>query len=112
MAMMRWREHLAAAVVGGVLATLLTPSVRAQTKAPITHEALWLMPRVGSPALSPDGRSAVFSVVEPAYDEKEQRSDLWMVATDGSEPPRRLTTTKAAEANVAWSPDSRRVAFS
>jgi dipeptidyl aminopeptidase/acylaminoacyl peptidase len=112
MTTMRWRRSVAEAVACEVLVFALIPSVRAQTKAPITHEALWMMPRVGSPALSPDGRFVVFSVIEPAYDEKDQRSDLWIVPTDGAAPPRRLTATKAAEANVAWSPDSRRMAFS
>ena len=85
--------------------------VRAQTKQPITHEAMWLMPRVGAPAVSPDGRWVVFSVTEPAYEEKEQRSDLWIVAADGSAPAKRLTFTKAGESNVAWDADSRRIAF-
>lgn len=81
-------------------------------KSPITHETLWLMKRVGAPAPSPDGKWVVFSVIEPAYDEKSQVSDLWMVPAGGSAKPRRLTFTKAPEAGVAWSPDSRRVAFS
>ena len=33
------------------------------------------------------------------------------MATDGSAPPRRLTSTKASESGVAWSADSRRIAF-
>ena len=32
---------------------------------PITHEALWMMKRVGAPVASPDGRWVVYSVVEP-----------------------------------------------
>ncbi len=78
---------------------------------PLTHEALWLMNRVGSPVASPDGRWAVFPVTEPAYDEKKQVQDLWIVPVDGSAKPRRLTTGKGAESGPAWSPDSRRLAF-
>ncbi len=81
-------------------------------KLPITHEDVWLMKRVGAPIPSPDGKWVVFSVVEPAYDEKDQVSDLWIVPSDGSSKPRRLTGTKGAEAGATWSPDSRRVAFS
>ena len=83
----------------------------AQSRAPITHEALWLMPRVGAPVTSPDGKWVVFSVTEPAYSPDEQRSDLWIVPVDGSAEPRRLTFTKAGESAAAWSPDSRRIAF-
>ncbi|MCU1231468.1 MAG: Dipeptidyl aminopeptidase/acylaminoacyl-peptidase, partial [Acidobacteria bacterium] len=77
-----------------------------------THEALWLMKRVGSPQVSPDGRWIVVSVTEPAYDEKDQSSDLWLAAADGSTAPRRITFNKASESEATWSPDSRRIAFS
>ena len=79
---------------------------------PITHEDLWLMRRVGAPVPSPDGRWAVVSVLEPSYDEKSQVSDLFLVPTDGSAPPRRLTSTEGGESGVEWSPDSQRLVFS
>lgn len=85
---------------------------RAQTKTPINHETMWLLKRVGAPAPSPDGKWVVFSLVEPAYDEKDQVSDLWIVPADGSAKPRRLTFTKGGESGVSWSPDSTRLAFS
>ena len=84
----------------------------AQTKAPLTHETMWGLKRVGAPAPSPDGKWVVFSLVEPAYDEKDQVSDLWIVPADGSARPRRLTSTKGGESGVAWSPDSRQIVFS
>jgi len=80
--------------------------------APITHEDVWLMKRVGAPALSPDGKWVVVSVVEPAYEADKQISDLWIVPADGSAPPRRLTSTKGPEGGVEFSPDSTRIAFS
>src|SRR6185295_14553171 len=70
------------------------------TKVPLTHETMWMLKRVGAPAPSPDGKWVVFSLVEPAYDEKDQTSDLWIVATDGSTKPRRLTSTKGGESGV------------
>ena len=61
------------------LATLVvTADAWAARPRPITHEDVWLMKRVGQPALSPDGKSVVFSVIDPGYDEKEQWSDLWL----------------------------------
>jgi dipeptidyl aminopeptidase/acylaminoacyl peptidase len=84
----------------------------AAPKQPLTHEALFLMARVGAPAVSPDGKWVVVPVTEPAYDEKKEVADLWIVPADGSAAPRRLTSSKAAESGPAWSPDSRRLAFS
>lgn len=80
-------------------------------KRAITHEDVWLMRRVGAPVPSPDGKWVVFSVLEPAYDEKDQISDLWIVPGDGSSPARRLTSSRGAESGVVWSPDGRMVAF-
>jgi dipeptidyl aminopeptidase/acylaminoacyl peptidase len=93
-----------------LVALTLAASGQSQKKAP-THEALWLMKRVGSPVPSPDGKGAVFSVSEPAYDEKDASSDLWVVATAGG-PPRQVTRTKGSESDVTWSPDSQSIAFS
>ena len=78
---------------------------------PITHETLWMMKRVGGPVVSPNGKWVVYPVSEPSYDKDQSISDLWLVSADGQTPPRRITNTKAVEADVAWSPDSGSIAF-
>lgn len=96
-----------------LLPLVVVVSANAQTaRTPLTHEMMWMLKRVGAPAPSPDGKWVVFSMVEPAYDEKDQVSDLWIVPSDGSAKPRRLTFTKGGESGVAWSPDSRQIVFS
>ena len=91
---------------------LLVAAAALAQKRPITHEDVWLAKRLGAPVVSPDGKWAAVQVTEPAYDERDQTSDLWIVATDGNSPPRRLTASRAAESGPAWSQDGRRIAFS
>ena len=92
--------------------TSQTPTATSSPKTPITHEKLWMMKRVGAPAVSPDGKWVVFPVLEPSYETDKESSDLWITGADGKTPPHRLTNTKAPEGGVAWSPDSRSIAFS
>ena len=79
---------------------------------PVTHEDVWTMRRLGEPVPSPDGKWVIVQVTEPAYDEEETVSDLWLVAVSGDDEPRRLTASSESEDGVAWSPDSTRIAFS
>jgi len=100
-----------------ILSTLLLVAFTAgnavgdESRRTITHEDLWLMPRVGTPAVSPDGRYAVVSVVAPAYDSDEQASHLWLITVDGSESPRQLTFARGRESGASWGPDSQKLAF-
>jgi dipeptidyl aminopeptidase/acylaminoacyl peptidase len=80
-------------------------------KRPITQEDIWLMRRVGNPIASPDGRWLVTSVLEPAYDPAMETSDLWLIAADGSIPPRRITSGPGAKGAPAWSPDGASLAY-
>jgi dipeptidyl aminopeptidase/acylaminoacyl peptidase len=102
---------LSAALLAALSLGLAAASPANAAAKPITHETLWMMKRVGAPAVSPDGKWAVYSVLEPSYEPKDAVSDLWLVATDGNTPARRITHTKEAEDDVDWSPDGTRIAF-
>ena len=99
-------------LICAVCVLLVATSLQAAERRVITHEDLWLMPRVGAPATSPDGLNVVFPLSEPAYKKDEQVADLWLVPSDGHEPPRRITSGKSGESDPVWSSDSRRLAFS
>src|SRR6202051_4400174 len=102
----------AALTAACLLAPLLSVAEAIPPVKPITHQTLWMMKRVGTPVVSPDGKWVVYSVLEPAYETDKAVSDLWLVSTDGLKPPRRITNTKAPEDDVDWSPHSARIAFS
>jgi dipeptidyl aminopeptidase/acylaminoacyl peptidase len=78
--------------------------------APLDAETLWKTQRIGAPALSPDGRQAVYPVT--VYDEEQDKgeADLYLVATSGGA-SRRLTSMPGKESEPAWSPDGRWIAF-
>jgi dipeptidyl aminopeptidase/acylaminoacyl peptidase len=93
------------------MSTSSTTAAAAPKRIP-THEDIWLMKRVGAPQVSPDGHWIVVSVVEPAYDDNAQLSDLWLIDTSARQSSRRLTSTRRPESGVTWSPDSSRIVFS
>ncbi len=95
-----------------VICCALPAAARADTKRIPAHEDIWLMKRVGPPVVSPNGRWIVVNVIEPAYEESAQLSDLWLIDTTTRNSSRRLTSTRRPEAGVIWSADSRRILFS
>jgi dipeptidyl aminopeptidase/acylaminoacyl peptidase len=62
------------------------------------------------PSLTPDGRLAAVAVTRIDLDADAYRSQIWVVPTDGSAPPRRFTTGDH-DSRPRWSPDGRWLAF-
>ena len=98
-------------VVVFALALIFSLTASAADKRPITPQDLWAFKRVGSPALSPDGRIVVFSVQEWSVENNRSSTNLWVVEAAGGAAPRRLTTARAADSSPTWSPDGSRLAF-
>jgi dipeptidyl aminopeptidase/acylaminoacyl peptidase len=92
-------------IVGG-----MTGALRAADKQRITPQALWGMKRVGSPALSPDGKTAVVTVQEWSIEKNKSTTNLWLVDVAAGT-TRRLTSAQATDAAPQWDPKGRRIAF-
>jgi dipeptidyl aminopeptidase/acylaminoacyl peptidase len=71
---------------------------------------LALLHTLGKPTVAPDGRLAVVAVTRPDLDSDDYRGHLWIVPTDGSAPPRPLTSGWRDSAPV-FSPDGAWLAF-
>ena len=98
-------RFLAASLVLAVATTAV-----AQDKAPFTAERSWQIQRIGSPAVSPDGKMIVAPVTR--YDLKDNKglTDLWLWSADGKV-ERALTTNPASDSSPLFSPDGQSLAF-
>ena len=89
----------------------------AQTRRPATFDDVMKVKAVGSPTLSPDGATVLYTVRQwepPSDKEKERleaRTRIWRVRSDGSEPARQITFGERGDTQPQWSPDGRFISF-
>ena len=79
-------------------------------KKPITVDDLWLMQRLGTPSLSPDGTRVVCALNSFSMDDNKSSSALWLMSTAGGT-PRQLTHCGEKDGQPAFSPRGDRIGF-
>lgn len=98
-------------VLGLVFAQLaFTAQAAEAAKKPITAQDLWAVKRLSAPALSPDGKRAVYSVQEWSIEKNKPSASLWL--TDlASASTRRLTFAPGSDSAPAWNAAGTHIAF-
>jgi dipeptidyl aminopeptidase/acylaminoacyl peptidase len=77
----------------------------------MTAQDLWSMARVGSPALSPDGGTVLYTVTTYDLETFRSTTEIWNVPVEGGDARPFITSESGSNSAPAWSPDGSRVAF-
>ena len=85
-------------------------TVSAQESHPFTIHDMLAMDRISDPQVSPDGTRIVFGLRKTDLEANRGRSDLWLIAPDGSG-LRQLTSHEASDGNARWSVDGQTIFF-
>ncbi len=87
---------------------LAATSVLGQSK--LTPELLWKLGRVGEQALSPDGKTVVYTVRNFNLADNKGNTDMYTIAAAGGE-PKLIAGTTDNETSPAWSANSKKIYF-
>jgi dipeptidyl aminopeptidase/acylaminoacyl peptidase len=93
-----------------LLACLTGLVAAAQARRPITFKDLMQMRRLGSIAVSPDGRWVMYAATDVNLDQNTLSPHLWIVPTAGGT-ARALTDSMAGESQGSFSPDGKQILF-
>src|SRR5688572_13679774 len=76
----------------------------------LSAEKMWALKRLGDPAITPDGITAVIPVTTFDIAENKGLTDLWLIPVAGGS-ARQLTSDKANDTQPTVSPDGKWIAF-
>jgi dipeptidyl aminopeptidase/acylaminoacyl peptidase len=95
-----------------VFGLLLIASVHAGAQV-MTPELLWQLKRVGSPLVSPDNKTILFTVSEYSVELNKGETDIYSLPVNAASGnvPKRVTSYPGGEMNVVWRPDGKKFAF-
>ncbi len=105
---------LAAAMLFAVAAGAQSPASVPESRL-LTAEKMWALKRLGDPAITPDGATAIVPVTTFDIAENKGLTDLWLVPVTGGpsseSKARQLTSDKASDTQPTVSPDGKWIAF-
>ena len=103
-----------ALVIAFVAATLFSsrpsPAETTPPKRPMTFEDMMRMKRLGSTAVSPDGKWLGYSVTTVDLDQNTKTPELWIQPIAGGE-PHKLEVGLPGDDGIQFSPDSKHILF-
>ncbi len=73
-------------------------------------ETLWKLGRVNLEAVSPDGKTAYYTITRYDLAKNKGQSDIFSIGTDGND-LKQLTNTEEGEDNLQLRPDGQKIAF-
>jgi dipeptidyl aminopeptidase/acylaminoacyl peptidase len=101
---------LSGLVAAAVALGAQSPAPLALPQAVPTAEQILSLKRVGSPEISPDGRTVAYTVRQGNWDENAYETQIWLAdALTGA--TRQLTSSKKSSNAPAWSPEGSTLAF-
>ncbi len=80
------------------------------TKRPMTFEDMMHMKRLGSTAVSPDGKWLGYSVTTVNLDQNTKTTELWLQPIAGGDPIK-LAAAQPGDDGLQFSPDNKRILF-
>ena len=88
----------------------LTTAQTAPPKRPMTFEDMMHMKRLGSTAVSPDGKWLAYSVTNVDLDANTKSPELWLQPIAGGD-PQKVTVAQPGDDGIQFSPDGHFVLF-